>query len=55
MPGAALLGGSLILAADLLARTVAIPAEIPIGILTALLGAPFFLFLLLRQRSHWSL
>lgn len=55
MPGAALLGGSLILGADLLARTVAVPAEIPIGILTALLGAPFFLFLLLRQRSEWSM
>lgn len=55
MPAAALLGGSLILAADLLARTIAVPAEIPVGILTALLGAPFFLFLLLRQRSQWSL
>lgn len=54
MPGAALLGASLILAADLLARTLVAPAEIPVGILTALLGAPFFLLLLRRQRALWG-
>jgi len=42
-------------AADLLARTVVAPAEIPIGIVTALVGAPFFLWLLLRQSHHGGL
>jgi iron complex transport system permease protein len=52
MPGAALLGASLVLAADLVARTLVRPAELPIGIVTALLGAPFFLWLLLRDRRR---
>lgn len=51
LPGAALLGGSLLLLADLLARTVVTPAELPIGILTALIGGPFFLALLMRFRG----
>lgn len=46
----ALLGASFLLGADTLARTVVAPAELPIGILTALVGAPFFLWLLLRER-----
>jgi iron complex transport system permease protein len=50
LPLSMLLGGSLLLLADTLARTVAIPAEIPVGIFTALLGAPFFLSLLANQR-----
>ena len=52
LPGSALLGGALLLGADLLARTVVAPAELPIGIVTALLGAPFFLWLLLRDRDR---
>ncbi|MEL7159272.1 MAG: iron chelate uptake ABC transporter family permease subunit, partial [Bacteroidota bacterium] len=36
---------------DSLARTIVAPAELPIGILTAFVGAPFFLWLLLRQRN----
>lgn len=51
LPGAALLGASLLLGADLVARTVVAPAELPIGVLTALIGAPFFLWLLLRDRK----
>jgi iron complex transport system permease protein len=39
----------LLLLADTLARTLAAPAEIPVGILTALLGAPVFLWLLRRK------
>lgn len=50
LPASALAGGSLLLLADLLARLVLAPAELPIGIVTALLGAPFFLYLLLRGR-----
>ena len=49
LPASALAGGSLLLLADLLARLMLTPAELPIGIVTALLGAPFFLYLLLRQ------
>lgn len=46
LPASALLGATLLVLADLMSRTVAIPAEVPIGIITALLGAPFFLYLL---------
>jgi iron complex transport system permease protein len=52
LPGAALLGAVLISIADVMARTVAAPAEIPIGVLTALLGTPFFLVLLLSNRHR---
>lgn len=52
LPGSALLGASLLLGADLLARTLVVPAELPIGIVTAILGAPFFLWLLLKDRSQ---
>jgi iron complex transport system permease protein len=45
----ALTGGAFLVAADLLARTVAAPAEIPIGVITAAVGAPFMLWLLLKQ------
>ncbi|MBI1203570.1 MAG: iron chelate uptake ABC transporter family permease subunit [Rhodopseudomonas sp.] len=51
LPASACLGAILLLAADTAARTLAAPAEIPIGILTAIVGAPFFLVLLLRQRG----
>lgn len=50
LPAAALTGASLLLLADLLARLLLAPAELPIGIVTALLGAPFFIYLLLRGR-----
>lgn len=46
MPSALLIGGLLLVLADTLARTLAVPAEIPVGIFTALIGAPWFLFLL---------
>lgn len=49
LPGSALIGGLLLSLSDLVARTAIAPAEIPVGILTSLLGAPFFLWLLLRQ------
>ena len=54
LPASALLGATLLILADLLARTVAAPAEVPIGILTALLGAPFFLYLLRQTRRAES-
>ena len=55
LPGAALLGAILVVLADALARTVVTPAELPIGILTAGLGAPFFLALLLHRRDQAGL
>jgi iron complex transport system permease protein len=51
LPSSALLGAILLLASDLVARTIVAPAELPIGIVTALIGAPFFLWLLLRDRK----
>ena len=51
LPNAALLGASLLLAADMIARTVLAPAELPIGIVTAILGAPVFLWILLRRHG----
>lgn len=51
MPGSALLGAILLLGSDLLARTIVSPAELPIGVITASIGAPFFLWLLLRNRD----
>ncbi|TXF84386.1 iron ABC transporter permease [Neolewinella aurantiaca] len=49
-----LLGASFLLMADTLSRSILAPAELPIGILTALVGAPFFLWLLLRERRKIS-
>lgn len=52
VPGSALLGAVVLLAADLAARTIAAPAELPLGVLTALLGSPFFFWLLRRTRRR---
>ncbi|KZM51941.1 iron ABC transporter permease [Labrenzia sp. OB1] len=51
LPASALLGAILLIAADTLARTIVAPAELPIGIITAFAGAPFFLWILLRKRG----
>jgi len=48
LPGAVLLGGALLTAADTLARTLIAPQQLPVGVLTALIGVPVFLFLLNR-------
>jgi iron complex transport system permease protein len=50
VPGSALGGAVVLLAADLAARTLAAPAELPLGVLTALVGSPFFFWLLRRTR-----
>ncbi len=47
----ALLGAALLLLADVISRVIIAPAELPIGIVTATLGGPFFLWILLRQRG----
>ncbi len=55
LPAAALMGGAFLTVCDTAARTVLAPAELPVGILTALLGGPFFLSLLLSRRgSRWT-
>jgi len=50
LPGSALAGAILLLLADTLARTVVVPAEMPVGLLTSLLGGPWFLWQILRQQ-----
>lgn len=51
IPAATILGGVLLVLADLLARTVIAPRQLPVGALTALIGVPLFLVLMRRQRS----
>lgn len=48
LPASVLAGGTLLMAADTLARTIIAPEQLPVGVLTALLGVPIFLFLLSR-------
>jgi iron complex transport system permease protein len=49
-----LLGGSVMLLADLVSRMVAAPAEVPIGVITSILGAPVFILLLVKQKKKMS-
>lgn len=50
LPAAALFGAAFLVACDLVARTILAPVELPVGIITALIGGPFFLWLLIRKR-----
>ena len=50
LPAAALAGGTLLLVADILARQIAAPAQLPTGVITALIGVPTFLYLLRREQ-----
>ena len=52
LPGSAVGGAILLVLADLFSRTVVVPAELPVGIVTALIGGPFFLWLLLRFKRE---
>lgn len=54
LPAAALGGGIFLMAADTLARTVFAPSEIPVGIMTALAGGPFFIYLLMWRKDRLS-
>ena len=54
IPASALTGALLLIVADTLARTLFVPMEIPIGIVTSAVGAPFFLYLLWQQRRIFS-
>lgn len=51
LPCSASFGAVLLLLADMIARTIVAPAELPIGIVTAVIGGPFFLYILLRNRG----
>ena len=55
LPAAALFGGAFLVLADALARIIVSPAELPIGVLTALVGGPFFLWLLAGRASREGL
>ncbi len=54
LPGSALGGAFFLVLCDLASRTVAIPAEVPVGIITSAFGGPFFLWLLMRQRRMYA-
>jgi iron complex transport system permease protein len=55
IPCSALMGGLLLLCSDTVGRLILMPAEVPVGIITALLGVPFFLYILLsRKRRIWQ-
>ena len=49
LPASALFGAAFLIACDALARTVMSPLELPVGVITALIGGPFFLWLLVRR------
>lgn len=51
LPMSAIVGAVMLISADLVARTVLSPGELPVGVVTAFLGAPFFLFLLWQRRG----
>jgi iron complex transport system permease protein len=53
VPASALAGAAFLVLADCFARTAIAPLEIPIGVITAFLGGPFFLFLLKRKKPSW--
>jgi iron complex transport system permease protein len=54
MPVAAFGGAIFLVAADTLARTIISPSELPVGVITAFMGAPFFIVLLRKRGSRWS-
>jgi iron complex transport system permease protein len=54
IPIASLGGASFLIAADTLARTIISPSELPVGVITAFMGAPFFVYLLRMKGSQWS-
>ncbi len=54
IPASALGGAVFLIAADTLARTIISPSELPVGVITAFLGAPFFIYLLKARGSQWT-
>jgi iron complex transport system permease protein len=54
IPASAIGGAVFLIAADTLARTILAPSELPVGVITAFLGAPFFIWLLRQRGSQWT-
>jgi len=54
LPLSALSGATLLILADIVARTIVAPAELPIGLITSFIGGPFFIALLLRRRQEFA-
>jgi iron complex transport system permease protein len=54
IPASAVVGAAFVVIADLLARTIISSGELPVGIITALIGAPFFIYLLRRTRKEYA-
>ena len=54
IPESALMGAVILLVSDTVARTVLLPKEIPVGIITSLIGVPFFIFILTRKKKIWG-
>jgi iron complex transport system permease protein len=56
IPLSAIIGAAFLVAADAVARVVVAPAMLPVGVVTALVGGPFFLVLLIRytKNIHWG-
>jgi len=52
LPASAFVGGMFLMIADTVARTVMAPAEIPVGVVTALVGGPFFIYLLMSRKNR---
>lgn len=55
LPASALLGGILVICADAVSRVIVAPAELPVGIVTSLIGGPFFIYLIIRQKQRTEL
>jgi iron complex transport system permease protein len=53
MPVSALGGAVFLIVADTVARTIISPSELPVGVITAFIGAPFFIYLLKTRGSKW--
>lgn len=53
LPASALVGAVLLLVGDTVARTVISPVVLPVGILTSFIGAPLFIYLVIRGKEHW--
>jgi iron complex transport system permease protein len=54
IPVASIGGAIFLIAADTLARTIVSPSELPVGVITAFIGAPFFIILLRKRGSQWT-
>lgn len=54
IPESAMIGSIILLASDTVARTILLPKELPVGIITSLIGVPFFIYILTRKKKIWG-